>query len=101
MKTPLDLPDELIRAAKMRALMEGRTLKDLVAEFLRQGLEVSPPAQTMPSSPSRLLQIDNSGLPVIQCHPNAPATRMPVSELLKVEQAAQTTEDFYHAGLTL
>lgn len=81
--------------------MEGRTLKDLVAEFLRQGLEVSLPEQTMPSSPSRLLQIDNSGLPVIQCHPNAPATRMSVSELLKVEQATQTTEDFYHTGLTL
>lgn len=101
MKTTLDLPDDLIRAAKLRALMQGRTLKDLVADLLRQGLEVSPPEQTMPSSPSALLQIDNRGLPVIQCHPNAPATRMPVSELLKVEQVAQTTEDFYHAGIAL
>ena len=34
MKTTLDLPDELIREAKLRAVLQGRTLRDLVAEYL-------------------------------------------------------------------
>lgn len=46
MKVTLDLPDELIKAAKFRALEENRKLKDMVAELLRRGLasrlEASP-----------------------------------------------------------
>lgn len=38
MKTTLDLPDELIREVKLRAVIQGRSLKDLVANFLRQEL---------------------------------------------------------------
>jgi hypothetical protein len=38
MKTTLDLPDELVREMKLRALMQGRTLRDLAADFLRQGV---------------------------------------------------------------
>lgn len=34
MKTTLDLPDKLIREAKLRAVLQGRTLRDLVAEYL-------------------------------------------------------------------
>ena len=42
MKTTLDLPDELIRSIKLRAVREDRTLKDLVAELLRLGLAAEP-----------------------------------------------------------
>lgn len=38
MKTTLEIPDELFRAAKARAAMEGRRLKDIVAEGLREAL---------------------------------------------------------------
>ncbi len=38
MKTTLELPDELMRAAKIRAANEGRSLKDVVADLLRRGL---------------------------------------------------------------
>jgi len=38
MKTTLDLPDELMRAVKMRAVREDRRLKDVIAELLRAGL---------------------------------------------------------------
>ena len=38
MKTTLDLPDELMRAAKIRAAKERRRLKDVVADLLRRGL---------------------------------------------------------------
>lgn len=35
MKTTLEIPDELFREAKAKAALEGRKLKDLVAEGLR------------------------------------------------------------------
>lgn len=38
MKTTLDLPDDLVRAIKLRAVNEDKKLKDLMAELLRRGL---------------------------------------------------------------
>jgi hypothetical protein len=38
MKTTLDVPDDLMRAVKLRAVMENRKLKDAIADLLRRGL---------------------------------------------------------------
>jgi plasmid stability protein len=38
-KTTVELPDDLITAIKIRAVSEGRRLKDLIPELLRRGLE--------------------------------------------------------------
>lgn len=38
MKTTLDLPDDLVREVKIRAVRENRKLKDAVADLLRRGL---------------------------------------------------------------
>ena len=44
MRTTIDIPDELFRRAKARSAMEGRKLKDLITDFVEQGLarEASP-----------------------------------------------------------
>ncbi|MFN2569501.1 MAG: antitoxin [Candidatus Dormibacteria bacterium] len=42
MKTTLELPDELMRAAKIRAATEGRRLKDVMADLIRGGLAAEP-----------------------------------------------------------
>lgn len=39
MKTTLDLPDHLVRAIKIRAVNEDKTMKELVTELLERGLE--------------------------------------------------------------
>ncbi|MGH8125868.1 MAG: hypothetical protein ACREPK_08475 [Rhodanobacteraceae bacterium] len=39
MKTTLELPDELMRAVKVRAATTDRKLKDVVAEAIARGLE--------------------------------------------------------------
>ena len=39
MKTTVEVPDDLITAIKIRAVSEGRRLKDLIPELLRRGLE--------------------------------------------------------------
>jgi hypothetical protein len=41
-KTTLDLPDELMRTVKIRAVRENRKLKEMVAELLRRGLAAEP-----------------------------------------------------------
>ena len=41
MKTTLDLPDHLMRQVKQRAVQQGRPIKELVADYIRQGLHGS------------------------------------------------------------
>jgi plasmid stability protein len=42
MKTTLDLPDDVVRAVKIRAVEENRKLKDMIADLLRRGLSQEP-----------------------------------------------------------
>ena len=42
MKTTLEIPDELFRQAKAKAAMEGRKLKDVVADGLRLAVKEPP-----------------------------------------------------------
>ena len=48
MKTTLDLPDDLMRQVKIRAVHERKKLKDAIAEFIRKGMAAgeSRPAKT-------------------------------------------------------
>ena len=97
MKTTLDLPDELFRELRLRAVAQGRTVKDLVAELLRQGLGMAPRSGPEKPPVSSRVEIGKEGLPVIRCNPDAPATRMSVEELLKLEQETQLEEDLRRA----
>jgi hypothetical protein len=52
MKTTVELPDELVKAIKRRAVEEERPMKDLVTELLRRGLK----ACDEPSRPPRRMR---------------------------------------------
>jgi hypothetical protein len=41
-KTTLDLPDDLMREVKIRAVKENRKLKDAIADLLKRGLSREP-----------------------------------------------------------
>lgn len=99
MKTTLDLPEELVREAKLRALMQGRTLRDLVTEVLRQGLGMAPVATPPPPTQDQpsVVVTGPMGLPVIRCRADAPAGSMGVRDLLALEQTALTADDALHA----
>ena len=101
MKTTMDLPDELMREVKLRAVVQGRTVKDLVTEYLSQCLGMTPRAGAKKPVSSPMVEIGTHGFPVIRCAPDAPATRMSVEELLKLEQDTQLQEDMQRAGITL
>lgn len=98
MKTTLDLPSELVREMKLRAVMQGRTLRDLAAEFIRQGLGMADSKVTPTPHPGSRVEISANGLPVIRCRPDAPATHMSASDLIALEQLAQTSDDMQRAG---
>ena len=44
MRTTIDLPEELLRQAKIRAVATGTTLKDLITRYVEQGLGAGPMA---------------------------------------------------------
>lgn len=97
MKTTLDLPDHLVRQAKQRALQQGRTLRDLVAEYIRQGLRGTPaPA---PSLTDGVLEVDESGLPLFRRVPCASGSVPDLPTALQLEQQALEKEDQRRAGL--
>lgn len=96
MKTTIDLPDTLVRQARQRALHEGRPFKDLVAEFIRQGLSqvVGKPA----TRPGSALELEADGQPVFRCDP-AVAQQIPsLQELLELEHTTLAAEDQQRAG---
>ena len=101
MKTTLDLPDELMREMKLRAVIQGRTLRDLVAEFLRQGLGLSANKPANSPTPDGMLMLSTGGLPMIRCRADAPAAQMSPQELLSLEQQVQTGEDIGRARSTV
>lgn len=41
MKTTLDLPDDLMREVKIRAVHEQKKLKDAIADYIRKGIAAS------------------------------------------------------------
>lgn len=59
MKTTVELPDELLRRVKIRAVVENKKLKDMLAELLRRGLDSR--ADTAPEAPRRV------SLPIVHC----------------------------------
>jgi plasmid stability protein len=54
MKTTLDLPDELMREVKIRAVHERKKLKDTIAELLRKGLSTNRSPRTKFPKPIKL-----------------------------------------------
>lgn len=98
MKTTIDLPAEVLREVKLRAVLQGRTVKELVGDLLRQGLGMSK-AQSFAAEPSvGMVDFGEGKLPVIRCSLDAPATRMSVDELLAIEQQTQVEEDLRRGG---
>jgi plasmid stability protein len=89
MKTTLDLPAALVRQLKLRALREGRKLKDAAADVLRAGLAAGPSPAA--DEPAVVLKDKKTGLPVIQCRRAAPRgqemTPERVAELLAAQEA--------------
>jgi hypothetical protein len=83
MRTTVDLPDDLFRQAKARAALQGRALKDLVAEALKLLLQ-KPGSEPSTSRPNR------TSFPIIK--PKEPARRL-TPEMVAAEEARLLNEE--------
>jgi hypothetical protein len=79
MKTTIDLPEDLVRALRIKAAEENRRLRDVVAEVLRRGL--AAPARDEERPPHRVT------LPLV--HSSRPA---PEGQALTAERVAEIEE---------
>lgn len=98
MKTTLDLPDHLMRQVKQRAVQQGRPIKELVADYIRQGLHGSA---ALPQAARReVLEVDADGLPLFRTDPKLKRQPIDVATALRLEQATLMQEDCQRAGLS-
>ncbi|MFL5243484.1 MAG: antitoxin [Gemmataceae bacterium] len=94
MKTTLDLPDALVKQIRLRAVQEGRKLKDAVAELLRKGLATNPDADLAAPLVAKDKQ---TGLPVIQCkHAAHPLKEITPERAFDILSAQET--NWHHAA---
>ena len=82
MKTTFDLPEDLVREMKFRAVREGRKLRDVAEEVFRKGLAAAPP----PLSSGKRNRVS---LPIIPAPPNAPSFELSGERLLELESEAE------------
>ncbi|MGH3680470.1 MAG: hypothetical protein ACRDT2_09500 [Natronosporangium sp.] len=85
MKTTLDLPDDLMRTVKLRAVQENRKLKDMMADLLQRGLAVP----TEPAPVRRRVR-----LPLIRTHQAAAGDELTpdrVAQILLDEEVSRAT----------
>ncbi|MEY2847212.1 MAG: hypothetical protein RL076_2758 [Chloroflexota bacterium] len=82
MKTTIDLPDNLVRAVKIRAAQQGRTVRELVAEYIQSGLN----APTQPT-------VTTHDLPIIPANAQAPLAQMSRDEIVALEYHALASGD--------
>jgi hypothetical protein len=89
MKTTLDLPDALVKQVKLRAVREGRKLKDAVADLLRKGLAAATD-EDADSRPPSISRDKKTGLPLVECrHVASPAAQLTperVADLLLAQE---------------
>ena len=99
MKTTLDLPDELVKKVKLHAIDHGQKLKQAVADLLRKGLDASSHSSVQATRPVIKLK-PQTGLPYIECPPDAPAWRMTTADLINLAEETQTQEDLERLGVS-
>lgn len=97
MKTTIELPASLVKQVKLRAVREGRKLKDAVADLLRKGLAAARDEKAKTQAP--VVTTDKiTGLPLIECkHAASPEEEMTPDRVAEV-LFAQEVEWQHGAG---
>ncbi len=93
MKTTLDLPADLVRQLKLYAVNEDRKMKDIVANFIAEGLA----AKTAAPKPQR----GHIDLPLFPSIPGSPACEMTMEQITAADQEILTQQDLEHLSQPL
>ena len=87
-----------MRQVKQRALQQGRPIKELVADYIRQGLH--GPAPLPQPTKREVLEVDAEGLPLFRPDPQINRNPIDVATALRLEQDTLMQEDRQRAGLS-
>jgi len=82
MKTTIDLPEDLVREMKFRAVREGRKLREVAEEVFRRGLAA-------PAIPGRPGERHRVALPIVPSSPGAKPFHLSGERLLELEREAE------------
>jgi plasmid stability protein len=82
MKTMIDLPEDLVREMKFRAVREGRKLREVAEEVFRRGLAA-------PVTPAKLGDRRRVKLPIVSTLPGAKPFNLSGERLLELEMEAE------------
>lgn len=82
MKTTIDLPEDLVREMKFRAVREGRKLREVAEEVLRRGLEA-------PAQPDMSRERHRVTLPIIAVPDGARPFKLSGKRLHELEVEAE------------
>jgi hypothetical protein len=96
MKTTIESPDALVKQVKLRAVREGKKLKDAVAELLRK--ELAAPMDDELEDEPEISRDPVTGLPVIKCKHAAPLGEENTPERLASILLAQEVSWHVNAG---
>lgn len=96
MKMTLDLPNDLVRELKLRAVHGSRKLKDTAAALPAAGIEADA-AMSKSASPRK----GAIKLPLFRSSKDAPARQLTAAQLIALEKETQTCEDLERLGLPL
>lgn len=87
-----------MRQVKQRVVQQGRPIKELVADFIRQGLHGSA---ALPQTTRReVLEVDAEGFPLFRTDPQLKRHPIDVATALRLEQATLVQEDCQRAALS-
>ena len=86
MKTTVEIPDDLMKAIKLRAIEEGKKLNEIMPELLLNGLKNKAPKLAK----ARIGVDEKTGLPIILCSktPKVDLTPAQISEILLEQEAS-------------
>lgn len=93
MKTTLDLPADLVREMKLRAVQMGCKVEEVAAELLKRALASGKATSTRPATKGTIK------LPLFPSPKTAPASRMSTAELLALEQETLHQANLCGVGL--
>jgi len=87
MRTTIDLPDELLRQAKAKAALDGMKLKDLITQFVEQGLGRGALRSTAP------LRRRRSALPVARAATGRMLPSLTNADIYRILEEEETAGD--------
>ncbi len=88
-----------MRGMKIRAATQGRKLKDVIADAIRDSL-VSPRDTTI-EAPPLVISRSASGFPYIKALPGAQKNTVTSEEIQRLIEESQLEEDLQRAGISI